>query len=68
MISHFSYLAQVIGPHRGMVQRFAYSGVVLPKTRCQFCCQFLARGRQVSSSQISAKVAPKNFAPTAVEM
>ena len=37
MICHFSYLAQVIGPHSGMVQRFPYSEVVPSKTRCQFC-------------------------------
>ena len=37
MICHFSYLAQVIGPHSGMVQRFAYSEVVPSKPRCQFC-------------------------------
>ena len=41
MICHFSYLAQVIGPHRGMVQS-AYSEVVLPKTRCQFCSNLQA--------------------------
>ena len=60
MICHVSHLAQVIGPHLGMVQRFAYSEVVQPKTRCQFCCQLLARGRQVCSSRVSTKVAPKN--------
>ena len=37
MICHSSYLAQVIGPHSGMVQRFAYSEEVPSKTRCQFC-------------------------------
>ena len=37
MICHLSYLAQVVGPHSGMVQRFAYSEVVPSKTRCQFC-------------------------------
>ena len=42
MICHFSYLAQVIGPHRGMVQRSAYSEVVLPKTRFQFCSNLQA--------------------------
>ena len=42
MICHFSYLAQVIGPHGGMVQRFAYSEVVPPKARCQFCSNLQA--------------------------
>ena len=37
MICHSSYLAQVIGPHSGMVQRFAYLEVVPSKNRCQFC-------------------------------
>ena len=37
MICHSSYLGQVIGPHSGMVQRFAYSEEVPSKTHCQFC-------------------------------
>ena len=59
-----SYLAQVIGPHRGMVQRFTYSEVVLPKTRCQFCClNSWPEGGKLARHRYLRRLLPRTLLP-----
>ena len=67
MTRHSSYLVQVIVLRHDTVRWFACFKVILSKTR-RCLCQFLTRGRKISSSQVSTKVTPKGFTPSNVEM
>ena len=59
MICHFSYLVQVIGPHCGMVQRFAYSGVALPN----FVVNSWPEGGKLARLRYLQRLLPRTLLP-----